>query len=376
MSDPLADSYAFCRRFARRTAKNFYYSFLGLPADRFDAMCILYSYMRICDDIGDDERVPAETRMAGLDVWESEVLAALTASSVADQNAATPLPASGHLLPRGEKENTGSLSPLGKGSGRGALDLSTADQSETIEPGDAVDLESLITGRRVLPALTQMVEDFEIPHEYFFEVLAGVRADLVADRHCTDRNSDDLQCSFASFDELAEYCYRVAGVVGRCCIHIWGFNDQRALDLAVDCGLAFQLTNILRDLAEDADNGRVYLPADELQQFDYSPQDIVRRTRGERFQRLMAFQVERAATYYDRANELFDCLDPVGQPILSAMIRIYGGLLTEIEKRRFDVYSCRVSMPTWRKLLIAADAILRRRRVPQRPVQRSESETY
>jgi phytoene synthase len=329
MSDPLADSYAFCRKFARRTAKNFYYSFLGLPADRFDAMCVLYSYMRICDDIGDDEQQPVELRRAGLTAWHSEVRQVL-----------------------GE--------------------LATADDDEPVEQPA---LDALATGRRVLPALAEMVATFQIPHEYLFEVLAGVQADLEADQQHDKQSVTDPQCCFATFDELAAYCYRVAGVVGRCCIHIWGFNDPRALDLAVDCGLAFQLTNILRDLAEDADNGRVYLPADELQRFDYSPQDILRRTRDERFQKLMAFQVERAAGYYDRASELFGCLDPVGQPILAAMIRIYGGLLTEIQKRQFDVYSRRISLPTWRKLLIAGDAMLRRRRVPPRPIPRKTSES-
>ncbi len=329
MSDPLTDSYAFCRKFARRTAKNFYYSFLGLPADRFDAMCVLYSYMRICDDIGDDEQQPVELRRAGLAAWNSAV--------------------------------------------RQALKEPPAPGDE--EPTEPPTLDTLANGHRVLPALTQMVATFQIPHEYLFEVLAGVQADLEADQHNNDQLETEPQCCFATFDELAAYCYRVAGVVGRCCIHIWGFNDPRALNLAVDCGLAFQLTNILRDLAEDADNGRVYLPADELQRFDYSPQDILRRTRDERFQKLMAFQVERAAGYYDRANELFGYLDPVGQPILAGMIRIYGGLLTEIQKRQFDVYSQRVSLPTWRKLLIAADAILRRRRIPPRPIPRKTSES-
>jgi phytoene synthase len=328
MSDPLADSYAFCRKFARRTAKNFYYSFLGLPPDRFDAMCVLYSYMRICDDIGDDEQQPVEQRRAELTAWENEVLRVL-----------------------GEPAALNDESP------------------------ESPALDATATRRRVLPALAEMVEKFQIPHEYMFEVLAGVRADLEADQQRDKWSKNAPQCCFATFDELAAYCYRVAGVVGRCCIHIWGFNDPRALDLAVDCGLAFQLTNILRDLAEDADNGRVYLPADELRRFDYSPQDIVRRTRDERFQSLMTFQVERAASYYARANELFDCLDPVGQPILAAMIRIYGGLLTGIEQRQFDVYSRRVSLPTWRKLLIAGDAMLRRRRVPPGPIPRKVQES-
>ena len=150
-------------------------------------------------------------------------------------------------------------------------------------------------------------------------------------------------------------------MVGVCCIHIWGFNDEAALKSAADCGLAFQLTNILRDLGEDADNGRIYLPAEDLQRFEMTPSDIRDRVIDERFHRLMAFQVEQAEFYYGKANDLFQWLEPPGQPILKAMLKIYGGLLKEISKRNFDVYSRRVSLPTWRKLLISADAVINRR---------------
>ena len=171
----------------------------------------------------------------------------------------------------------------------------------------------------------------------------------------------ELRCQFQTFEELTEYCYHVAGVVGVCCIHIWGFNDEAALNSAADCGLAFQLTNILRDLGEDADNGRVYLPAEDLARFEMTPADIGNRVIDDRFHQLMAFQVERAETCYSKANDLFQWLEPPGKPILKAMLRIYGGLLKEISKRDFDVYSRRVSLPTWRKLLIAADAAINRR---------------
>jgi len=313
MPDPLADSYAFCRKFARRTAKNFYYSFLGLPADRFDAMCVLYSYMRICDDIGDDEQQPVEVRRAALTTWHSEV--------------------------------------------RQALDEQSASGDDELPEPSALDV--LVTGRRVLPALADMVATFQIPHEYLFEVLLGVRADLEADQHSDAQSTSIPQCCFATFDQLAAYCYRVAGVVGRCCIHIWGFNDPRALDLAVDCGLAFQLTNILRDLAEDADNGRVYLPADELQRFGYPPEQLQQRVRNEAFLKLMEFQTHRADEYYASARGLFDVLDPCGHPVLQAMMKIYGGLLSEIRRRNYDVFSHRVSLPAWKKLVIAARAIAR-----------------
>ena len=313
MPDPLADSYAFCRKFARRTAKNVYYSFLGLPADRFDAMCVLYSYMRICDDIGDDERQSVESRLAALDLWSDEVCR--------------------------------------------ALDEPTDENCHSTSEPQAFD--ALVTGRRVLPALGQMVATFQIPHEYLLDVIAGMRADLEADQRCAQQADAGPLCLCSNFDELAAYCYRVAGVVGRCCIHIWGFNDPRALEIAVDCGLAFQLTNILRDLAEDADNGRVYLPADELQQFGYQPEQLQQRVRNDAFLKLMAFQTQRAEQYYTSARELFDVLDPCGRPVLQAMMKLYGGILSEIRSSGFDVFSRRVSLPAWKKLLIAAGAVAR-----------------
>ena len=311
MSETLADSYACCQKLARRTAKNFYYSFTGLPPDQFQAMCVLYSYMRLCDDVGDDESVPLDVRVERLIAWEAATRSALENGQSPDHDF---------------------------GTGRDEF-------------------------RLVFPALIDMTSRFEIPAHCFFDVISGVRMDLesVASDHASPDGEPELRCQFETFDELTEYCYRVAGVVGVCCIHIWGFNDDAALKSAADCGLAFQLTNILRDLAEDADNGRVYLPAEDLAQFEMTPADIRGRVMDERFHRLMTFQVERAVSYYAKADDLFQWLEPPGQPILKAMLKIYGGLLKEISKRNFDVYSRRVSLPTWRKLLIAADAAINRR---------------
>lgn len=308
MSESLAESYACCQKLARRTAKNFYYSFTGLPHDQFQAMCVLYSYMRLCDDVGDDESVPLDVRTSRLSEWEAATLSALY-----------------DKLPPNHDFGTG------------------RDEF-----------------RLVFPALIDITSRYQIPKNCFIDVIRGVRLDL--DAAVEKRENDSkLLCQFQSFDELAFYCYHVAGVVGICCIHIWGFNDEAALKSAGDCGLAFQLTNILRDLAEDADNGRVYLPAEDLARFELEPCDIRNRVMDERFHKLMAFQVERAESYYAKANELFQWLEPPGQPILKAMLKIYGGLLREISKRNFDVYSRRVSLPTWRKLLIAADAAFNRR---------------
>lgn len=311
MATQLEESYAFCRRYARKTAKNFYYSFLGLPPVQFRSMCALYSYMRICDDIGDDELVPIETRRQHLVAWE-EVLRT-----------------SGFQRPAFDMESSPEVSSLFE------------------------------TGRQVLPALRDVVERHSIPQRYLLDVIRGIGMDL--DQAAGELDSPELNCRYQTFDELRNYCYHVAGVVGLCCIHVWGFRDEVAIDRAIDCGLAFQLTNILRDLAEDADSGRVYLPQEDLDRFDYSPTDIRLRVNDDRFQALMEFQVARTEEYYVKARELFQHLDPVGRPILQAMVRIYGGLLGEIRKRDYDVYSRHISLPTWQKLLIAADAMIRRR---------------
>lgn len=311
MPETLAESYACCQKLARRTAKNFYYSFTGLPPDQFQAMCVLYAYMRLCDDVGDDESVPLDVRVQRLSAWEEATRRALERAEAPDHDF---------------------------GTGRNEF-------------------------RLVFPALIDMTLRYRIPTQCFLDVITGVRIDLDAAVSDSDSaNSDSgLRCQFQTFDELKDYCYRVAGVVGVCCIHIWGFHDQAALKSAADCGLAFQLTNILRDLAEDAGNGRVYLPAEDLVRFEMTPGDISSQVMDDRFHRLMTFQVERTESYYTRANDLFQWLEPPGRPILKAMLKIYGGLLREISKRNFDVYSRRVNLPTWRKLLIAADAAFNRR---------------
>jgi phytoene synthase len=311
MSESLADSYACCQKLARRTAKNFYYSFTGLPPDQFQAMCVLYSYMRLCDDVGDDESVPLDIRATRLADWATATRSAL---------------------------NDGQSPDHDFGTGRTEF-------------------------RLVFPALIDMTSRYEIPTHCFLDVINGVRMDLEAAvaKQASPENNAELRCQFETFDELTEYCYHVAGVVGVCCIHIWGFNDDTALKSAADCGLAFQLTNILRDLGEDADNGRVYLPAEDLSRFGMTPADISNRVMDDRFYKLMAFQVEQAEFYYAKADDLFRWLEPPGRPILKAMLKIYGGLLKEISKRNFDVYTRRVSLPTWRKLLISADAAFNRK---------------
>lgn len=213
------------------------------------------------------------------------------------------------------------------------------------------ELEGALDGQpqgRILPALADLARRRRIPREYLLEVIAGVESDLVPRR-------------FATFAELERYCYQVAGAVGLCCIHVWGFHDERATNLAIDCGTAFQLTNILRDLGEDARNGRIYLPQEDLARFGYGAAELAAGVRDERFERLMRFQVDRARQYYARGAELHDFLERPGRAVLSAMLRIYGALLREIERRNFDVFSRRIRLSAPRKLAIACTSLFRRR---------------
>ena len=192
----------------------------------------------------------------------------------------------------------------------------------------------------ILPALVDMIRRRDVPVNYLHEVISGVESDLTP------------RC-FETFAELEEYCYHVAGAVGLCCIHIWGFEGSRAKELAIECGLAFQLTNILRDLGEDAGAGRVFLPRDELKRFGYDQAEIEAGLRDNRFRELMKFQVERARSHYENAIELSDYLSRPGRSVFFAMFRIYRALLDEIERRDFDVYSERVRLSAPRKLAIA-----------------------
>jgi 15-cis-phytoene synthase len=281
----LQQSHDYCRKLAKRAARNFYFSFLTLPAEHYRAMCALYAFMRHCDDIGDECSIPVEQRREALRLWREDVVSALDGGEPA------------HII---------------------------------------------------LPAMCEVVSQFEIPREYLLAAIDGVGMDL----HTVE---------FATFAELSDYCYHVAGVVGLCCIEIWDYHDECARAAAIDCGLALQLTNILRDLKEDAEMDRVYLPQEDLQRFDYTIEDIRAERRDDRFHELMKFQVARARDYYTRGQRLFEYLDPRGRPILDAMLGIYGGLLDEIERRDYDVYSNRARLSTPRKLAIAGSAVLRHR---------------
>jgi phytoene synthase len=206
-------------------------------------------------------------------------------------------------------------------------------------------LEGKFSGHPVWPAFHHAVRRFGIPHEYFREMIDGVLSDLEPVR-------------FETFDQLYRYCYRVASVVGLTIIHIFGFDTRSALPLAEKCGVAFQLTNILRDVKEDSELGRVYLPLEDLRRFGVTEEDLRSGNRNEAFLRLMGFEGARARSYYNESRPLLDLIHPRSRPSLWALISIYSRLLERIERTNYDVFRRRVRLPLWEKSWIVVRAFV------------------
>jgi phytoene synthase len=191
----------------------------------------------------------------------------------------------------------------------------------------------------VWPAFLDAVSRYRIPHEYFFDMIDGVASDLEAR-------------IFHTFDELYRYCYRVASVVGLTIIHIFGFDSPEALILAEKCGIAFQLTNILRDIREDAGLGRIYLPSDDLVRFGVTAEDLKDSRRTEAFDRLMDFEISRARDYYRESAPLIGLVHRESRASLRALIAIYSELLERIAVSPSDVLTRRISLPALEKVWI------------------------
>ncbi len=202
-------------------------------------------------------------------------------------------------------------------------------------------------GNPILRSFSDAVHKFHIPIEYFHWAIDGAEMDLTTDRYQT-------------FDDLYRYCFNVASTVGLICIQIFGFTDECAKKHAEHCGIAFQLTNILRDVKEDADMGRIYLPCEDLTRFRYSPEDLGERILDERFQRLMAYQTERARKYYTQGRNLFPLIDQACRPALWAMMEIYDRLLRKIVRQRYDVFQKSIRLSNPEKASIALRALAMR----------------
>jgi len=291
MSNDLDDAYRYCERISRASASSFCWSFRLLPREQRRAMCALYAFSRLTDDLADSGE-PTETRRTQLAGWRSELHDAL--------------------------------------------------QGECRSP--------------LWQALHDTTVRFAIPDEYLFAIVDGVAMDLVPPHYDT-------------FDELRQYCYHVASAVGLACIHVFGFDDDRAKTLAETCGVAFQLTNIVRDLSEDAEQGRIYLPREELAQFDCSPEDIRQRAMNPQIRELLRFQIARAERLYNEATPLATLLHPHGRRAFTLMFSTYRTLLAEIKRRDGDVFQGRIRLG-YRGKLKALVAALLFQPVPLAPASR------
>ena len=191
----------------------------------------------------------------------------------------------------------------------------------------------------VLVALTDTVRRFDVPRGHLDALLDGVAMDLTVSR-------------YPDFPALKEYCDRVAGAVGLVSLHIFGFSDPRAPDHAADLGVAMQLVNIMRDVAEDAERDRIYLPADEMAAHGVSEGDLMDGVATGAFRRLMGEQGERARDYFARGERLLPLLDRRARMCVSMLSGLYREILDTIEARDYDVFAGRVSLSTPRKLAL------------------------
>jgi phytoene synthase len=301
----LAVAYSVCRSITRTAAKNFYYAFLVLPRAKRQALCAVYAFMRRCDDIADDESLSLFDRRQKLAAWLDAF----------------------HRAQSGEPSDEPVLLALTDAQRRYNIRVGLLDQ---LAYGTAMDLEqggaADESARAEAPA----------PHQ--------------------------LSVRYRTFDDLYQYCYRVASVVGLVCIHVFGYRDPAAEPLAERLGLAFQLTNIIRDVKEDASMGRVYLPEEDLDKFGISLSAMNSVSDPALFRPLLEMEADRAREYYRAGEELIPLVEEDSQPALWVLMTIYQRLLDKIAHRQYDVFTGneKVSLTVREKLVILAKGFLKR----------------
>jgi len=257
----IAMAYSVCRSITRSAAKNFYYSFLVLPPAKRQALCAVYAFMRRCDDISDDGKFLPFERRQMLEAW--------------------------------------------------------VDSFHRAQAGHPTD-------DAVLLALTDTQRRFNIPAELLDQLAFGTGMDIQQDSAANSTRTEGLQVLYRTFGDLRVYCYRVASVVGLVCIRIFGYRDPAAEPLAESLGLAFQLTNIIRDIKEDAALGRIYLPAEDLARFKIEP------------------------------------AEEDSQPALWVLVTIYRRLLEKITQRQYDVFTEKIILSVREKVVILGKGLLKR----------------
>ena len=273
----VADSYRWSAAEAKREARNFYYAFRLLSPEKHRAICSVYTFFRLSDDLADDPGRTVDQKRLALAQWRRDTREAL----------AGRLPA--HPL---------------------------------------------------WPGFADAVARYSIPHHVFEDMIDGMVSDLEP-RH------------IATFDELYRYCYQVASVVGISVIHIFGFTDPRAPLLAEKCGLAFQLTNILRDVQEDLERGRVYLPQEDLDRCG-----VTRIEDSPALRQLLRLEGTRARAYFEESRPLLDMIHPASRASLRALMEIYSTLLARIAEHDYAVLHQRIRLSGAEKTWVMIRSLL------------------
>jgi phytoene synthase len=210
------------------------------------------------------------------------------------------------------------------------------------------------TDEPVLLALTDTQRKYRIPVELLDQLAYGTAMDV------QETEPSELTVQYRTFDDLYVYCYRVASVVGLVCIRVFGYRDSGAEPLAERLGLAFQLTNIIRDVKEDAAMGRVYIPQEDLLNHGISAEELRSATDAARLRPLLAMEADRAREFYTSADELIPLIDEDSQPALWVLATIYRRLLEKIALRQYDVFNGRVGLTVREKLSILGKGFLKR----------------
>jgi squalene synthase HpnC len=290
----VADSYAECHRIARAANSNFYYAFYLLPKPKRDGLAALYAFMRLVDDVADEGNDLA-AKQRGLADW------------------------------------------------RAALDDAVIGEERLVDGSAALNSAAPGGASGVLPALVDTMQRYKMPARYLHDLISGAEMDLTLR-------------TYPTFDRLREYCYRVAGTVGLTCTHVFGFHDPRALDLAEKLGLAFQLTNIIRDVHDDFTLGRVYLPEEDLARYAVSPHDFGKTEATLGVRELLRFETDRAWQCYEEGSALLGLIDAESRGALWLLVHTYSALLARIESLDFAVFGERVRLSKAEKMLFIAKA--------------------
>jgi squalene synthase HpnC len=292
----ISASYSHCHQIARSARSNFYPAFFLLPKVKRDGIVALYAFMRLIDDVS-DEGADVAAKQGGLARWRAALDEVITGQSQAfDGNAARTLQA-----------------------------------------------DELYGEREVLPALVDTMRRFRMPSRYLHDLISGAEMDLTIQEYPT-------------FERLKEYCYRVAGTVGLTCTHIFGFRDSKALELAEKLGLAFQLTNIIRDVREDFASERIYLPEEDLVRYGVAEQDLGGGEATLGVRELLRFEADRAWNLYEEGAQLLGLIEEDSRGTLWLLVHTYSALLARIESVDFAVFGERVRLSKPEKMMLMAKA--------------------